>query len=65
MNTVSRFKALTFFLIAMFLLSACGEMLQQWVASKDNPNHGSDDGPNYDNHDNQGESGGNNDSGGV
>jgi hypothetical protein len=56
MNTISRFKGLTFFLIAIFLLFSCGEKLQQWVDS--------DDGPNYDNYDDQGGSGGNNGSGG-
>ena len=64
MNTINRFKAFTFFLIAIFLLSAGGGTLQQWVASNDNSNHGTDDGPNHDNDEVQGESGGNNGSGG-
>ena len=64
MHTLSRFKALTFFLIAIFLLSTCGGTLQRWVASNDNSNHGTDDGPNHGNHENQGESSENNGSGG-
>ena len=64
MNAISRFKALSFFLIAMFVLSACGGRFQRWVTSSDNSNHGDDHGPKHDNHDDQGASGGNNGSGG-
>jgi len=64
MQTIRGFKALIFSLIAMFLLSACGGTLQKWVDSNDNSNHSADDGPNHDNHEVQGESGGDNGSGG-
>jgi hypothetical protein len=64
MNTMGRFNVLSFFLITIFLLAACGGTFQQWVASNDNFNHSADERPNYHNHDDQGESGGNNGSGG-
>jgi len=48
MKTIGRFKALTFFLIAVFLLFSCEGTLQQLRVS--------DDGPNYHNYDDQGES---------
>ncbi len=56
MNIIRRFKALTFFLSAIFLLFSCGGERQQLITS--------DDGPKYDNHQDQEGSDGNNGSGG-